>query len=93
MKSIPSMCITVSLLTAASSLPAANLDNGKTLVAGNCTKCHNESVYIRPDRRVNTLDGLNQQVSRCEQALGLKWFDDDITDVATYLNQTYYHFK
>jgi cytochrome c553 len=93
MKSIPSMCITVCLLSAASSLSAANLDNGKTLVAGNCTKCHDERVYTRPDRRVTTLGGLSQQVSRCEQSLGLKWFDDDITDVATYLNQTYYHFK
>jgi mono/diheme cytochrome c family protein len=93
MKPIPSICITVCLLTAASSLSAANLDNGKTLLAGHCTKCHDERVYIRPDHRVTTLDGLNQQVSRCEQALGLKWFDDDITDVASYLNQTYYHFK
>jgi mono/diheme cytochrome c family protein len=93
MKSILSMCITVCLLTAASSLSAANLDNGKALVAGNCTKCHDDGVYKRPDHRVTTLDGLNQQVGRCEQALGLKWFDDDIADVAAYLNQTYYHFK
>jgi cytochrome c553 len=87
------MCITVCLLTAASSLSAANIDNGKKLVADNCTKCHDERVYTRPDHRVTTLDGLSQQVSRCEQSLGLKWFDDDIADVAAYLNQTYYHFK
>ena len=93
MKSIPLMSVTVCLLAAASPLSAANLDNGKTLVADNCTKCHNESVYKRPDHRVTTLDGLNQQVGRCEQSLGLKWFDDDISDVADYLNQTYYHFK
>jgi cytochrome c553 len=93
MKTHTAMTITVCLLAATSSLPAADLDNGKTLVDGNCTKCHDERVYTRPDRRVSTLDGLNKQVTRCEQSLGLKWFDDDITDVAAYLNKTYYHFK
>lgn len=93
MKTYSVMSIAVCLLAATSSLPAANLDNGKTLVQGNCTKCHDERVYTRPDRRVTTLEGLNQQVGRCEQALGLKWFDDDIDNVAAYLNQTYYHFK
>jgi cytochrome c553 len=93
MKTHALMSITVCLLAATSSLQAANPDNGKTLVDGNCTKCHDERVYTRPDRRVTTLDGLHKQVTRCEQSLGLKWFDDDIDDVAAYLNQTYYHFK
>jgi len=93
MKPTSLMSITVCLLAATSSLPAANLDNGKALVDGNCTKCHDERIYTRPDRRVTTLDGLNKQVRRCELSLGLKWFDEDINDVAAYLNQTYYHFK
>jgi hypothetical protein len=81
------------LLAAATPAPAASVDNGKALVAANCTKCHDQRVYTRPDRRVTTLDGLNSQVRRCELSLGLKWFDDDIDDVVAYLNQTYYHFK
>jgi cytochrome c553 len=85
--------ITLGLLAMASSLPAANIDNGKKLVSENCTKCHDQRVYTRPDHRVTTLDGLDKQVRRCQQSLGLKWFDDDIDDVAAYLNQTYYHFK
>jgi cytochrome c553 len=84
---------TLWLLATASSLPAANIDNGKKLVADNCMKCHDQKVYTRPDRHVTSLDGLNKQVRRCEQSLGLKWFDDDIDDVAAYLNQNYYHFK
>jgi cytochrome c553 len=87
------MNITICLLAATSSLQAANLDNGKALVQSNCTKCHDERVYTREDRRVKTLEGLNKQVTRCEQSLGLKWFDEDIADVAAYLNQTYYHFE
>jgi mono/diheme cytochrome c family protein len=87
------MSITLCLLAAAPALPAANLDNGKALVDANCTSCHDERLYTRPDRRVTTLDGLNKQVRRCELSLGLKWFDEDIDDVAAYLNQTYYHLK
>ena len=83
----------VLLLAATTTLPAADLAKGKALVAENCTKCHNERVYTRANRRVTTLDGLDAQVRRCEQSLGLKWFDDDIENVAAYLNQTYYHFK
>ena len=93
MKTHSVMSITVCLLGSTSSLQAANPDNGKTLVESNCNKCHDERVYTRPDRRVTTLAGLNKQVTRCERSLGLKWFDEEIADVAAYLNQTYYHFK
>jgi mono/diheme cytochrome c family protein len=85
--------ITVCLLAATPALPAADLEKGKSLVAENCTKCHDDRVYTRKDRRVTTLDGLNAQVRRCESSLGLKWFDDDIDNVAAYLNQSFYHFK
>ena len=85
--------ISVCLLTTTASLPAADLDNGKALVEANCTKCHDARVYTRPDRRVTTLEGLTAQVRRCELSLGLKWFDDDIGDVAAYLNENYYHLK
>jgi hypothetical protein len=31
-------------------------------------------------------------VQRCELALGLGWFDEEITGVADYLNENYYKF-
>jgi mono/diheme cytochrome c family protein len=67
--------------------------NGKQLVMDNCTRCHDDKMYTRQSRRVTTLEGLNKQVTRCEQALGLKWFDDEIGAVASYLNNNYYHFE
>jgi hypothetical protein len=42
---------------------------------------------------VTSLASLESQVRRCEQSLGLKWFEDDITDMAGYLNTHYYKFK
>lgn len=72
---------------------AADIDNGKSLHQKFCQSCHDSGVYTRPNRKVTTPGGLENQVRRCDMSLGLKWFEDDITDVAAYLNQSYYKFK
>jgi hypothetical protein len=56
----------------------------------NCVKCHGPDIYTRPDRKVTSYDGLGRQVRRCETALGLRWFDEDIEAVTGYLNREYY---
>ncbi len=81
----------VPLLAATQALQAA--DTGKALVEINCTSCHSDAVYTRENRRITTLEGLKNQVKRCELSLGLKWFDDDVNAVTSYLNTNYYHFK
>jgi cytochrome c553 len=83
----------VALLAATQALQAADADTGKSLLESNCTSCHDDAVYTRANRRVTTLDGLKNQVRRCELSLGLKWFDDDIDAVTSHLNKTYYHFE
>jgi hypothetical protein len=69
-----------------------DLNRGQTLTEQNCFKCHGSEVYTREDRRVTSLSGLHKQVRRCEQMLGLAWFDDDINNVSGHLNQEYYKF-
>jgi len=81
------------LLTLGSGAQAAEPAAGKSLVEEHCQSCHGSEVYTRADRKVTTQTGLHKQVQRCELALGLRWFDDQINDVATYLNQNYYQFK
>jgi cytochrome c553 len=78
------------LLGALPATQAADAERGKQLVDKHCTSCHDDSVYTRKNRRVTTLDGLKKQVRRCELNLGLKWFDEDINDVVSYLNSSYY---
>jgi hypothetical protein len=80
-------------LLAASGVQAGDADKGHQLVESNCIRCHGSEVYTRPDHKVTSLPGLEKQVQRCELMLGLTWFDDDIDDAATYLNQEYYKFK
>jgi len=84
---------TTCLLVAGTPLTSAFADNGADLYAANCTSCHDDSVYTRKDRRVTSLAGLRKQVQRCELSQGLKWFDEDVDDVVSYLNTTYYKFK
>ena len=57
-----------------------------------CVKCHGTDVYTRSDRKVTSYEGLERQVRRCETALGLRWFDEDIAAMTSYLNQKYYRF-
>ncbi|MGD8349025.1 MAG: cytochrome c [Gammaproteobacteria bacterium] len=71
---------------------AADIENGADLHFTNCTGCHDESVYTRADRSVQSLDRLEKQVRFCKNSLELVWFDEDVADVVEYLNENYYHF-
>jgi len=86
---VTSMLIILPALSVEAADPAA----GKALVDGNCTKCHGTEVYTRKDRKVRSYPQLQTQVRRCELALGLKWFDEDVDNVAAYLNQEFYKFQ
>jgi cytochrome c553 len=82
-------------LSGSIALPAAaeSMETAKALYDENCVRCHGTEVYTREDRKITSLEGLERQVRRCELALGLKWFDDEITEVTNYLNEHYYHFE
>ncbi|MCW8841662.1 MAG: cytochrome c [Gammaproteobacteria bacterium] len=83
-------------------LPAAalaDLSRGEALHESQCIACHasrfdnnGAEIYTRDNRRVNDLAALHKQVNRCKNNLGLTWFDDEVKDVADYLNASYYKF-
>lgn len=85
--------VTTGLLLASSSLPAADINHGKSLQQKNCMSCHDDSIYTREERRVTTLEALQTQVQRCETNLNLGWFPEDVEAVTGYLNTTFYKFK
>jgi mono/diheme cytochrome c family protein len=80
------------LLSAPLPSGAAESPDGKALHEQRCTKCHTAEIYTREDRKVTSYEGLQRQVQRCETALGLQWFDEDIAAVVAYLNRDYYRF-
>ncbi|HAJ91532.1 MAG TPA: green heme protein [Gammaproteobacteria bacterium] len=85
--------ITTGLVMASSTLPAIDINHGKTLQQQNCMRCHDDNVYTREERRVTTLDALKHQVERCETNLNLTWFPEDVDAVTEYLNTSFYKFK
>jgi mono/diheme cytochrome c family protein len=87
------------LLVLAGAANAVDAERGAQLHAQNCVTCHRSimggdgsALYTRNDRKITTLAGLETQVRRCENNLGLTWFDDQVADVVEYLNANYYHF-
>ena len=77
----------------ASQANAFDIAAGKQQLNENCTSCHGSELYTRSDRRVTSRKGLSTQVQRCQLALNLNWFDDDVENTAEYLNNEFYHFK
>jgi cytochrome c553 len=81
----------ITLLLAGSAL--ADAERGKQLHDEHCTKCHDDSVYTRDNRFITDKQALAKHVNRCALNTGAQLFDEDIADVAEYLNATYYKFK
>ena len=58
-----------------------------------CTRCHGVDVYTRQNRRAKSLKQLGRIVRRCEANLATGLFDDELEELVTHLNDTYYKFK
>jgi hypothetical protein len=80
------------LIFLAGPVVAADIENGEDLHFENCTGCHDETVYTRENRNVQSLERLGRQVRFCKDSLELTWFDEDVDDVIEFLNRNYYRF-
>lgn len=72
---------------------AVDIENGRSLHAENCLACHATNTYSPDKRKIHDLAALTTQVKRCDFSLGTQWFDEDIEDAVSYLNNEFYHFK
>lgn len=94
----PTLVLCIALAMAA---PAGAVDpaNGKKLHDTNCVSCHAAmmngdagKIYMRENRRVKSRQALTEMVDFCKRRLDLIWFDEEVNNVAEYLNNTYYQF-
>lgn len=94
----------VFLMAAAACLPggvaAADAKAGQQLHDRQCIDCHvaqfggdGSRVYLRPDRKVRSLEGLKQRIAVCNTFAKAGWFPEEEEQVAAYLAQRYYRFK
>jgi mono/diheme cytochrome c family protein len=96
MKKLPLLLLVLFGIT---TVQAADLKRGKELHDQNCISCHAgimggnaDSIYTRENRRIESYDALVRQVGRCKDNLGMSWPEEEVRDVAEYLNKQYYHF-
>ena len=82
------------LVMLSSSVILADIDNGKELFdQNNCVKCHATSQFKFREDKVHNYDKLHSMVDACAFNTKVGWFDDEVEDVASYLNQNFYKFK
>jgi mono/diheme cytochrome c family protein len=72
------------------SAPAAD-SRGAMLYDTHCIACHTTQMHWREQRLATDWNSLRRQVNRWQGNAGLNWSDDDIDEVAKYLNETIYH--
>ena len=65
---------------------------GEQLYSTQCDSCHTTQVHWRDKRIAKDWPGLVAQVRRWQSNAGLGWTDEEVLEVARYLNVRYYHF-
>ena len=71
---------------------AADFERGKLLYNARCVGCHDKSVHQRDARKALTIEGIRSQVRRWDAFLGGAWRDEEVNDVASYLNELFYRY-
>jgi mono/diheme cytochrome c family protein len=69
--------------------PAAT-SGGALLYDTHCVACHTTQIHWRDAKLATNWTALVAQVRRWQANLGLQWSDEEIDDVASYLNRTIY---
>ena len=65
---------------------------GELLYSTHCIACHTQRIHWREQRLVTDWASLDAQVRRWSRNAGVAWSDDDVVEVARYLNGLHYHF-
>lgn len=65
---------------------------GELLYSTHCIGCHNSQLHWRDRKAASNWASLKAEVERWQNTSGLGWREEDVTDVAHYLNTLYYRF-
>lgn len=66
---------------------------GELLYTTHCLVCHSTEVHWREKKTAKNWTTLKDAVVQWQRTSGLIWSEDDVTAVARYLNDQYYHFS
>lgn len=71
---------------------AAEPSRGELLYSMHCVECHTTQIHWRDKKRATDWISLRDEVRRWQGVLGLQWRDDEVEDVARFLNTQHYHY-
>ncbi|MDR6536787.1 hypothetical protein [Variovorax soli] len=77
-------------LVLAPAAPALAESRGALLYSTHCIACHSEQMHWRQKKLVTDWASLKAQVRRWQAEAALDWSDDDVAEVARYLNEEFY---
>ena len=82
------------IATAAAALaqPAPTASRGELLYNTHCIACHSREIHWREQKLATDWTSLVRQVRRWAGNTGLAWSEEEVVDVARYLNATIYRF-
>ena len=83
---------TLPLLLAIACVPvqAASPERGRLLYGNYCYHCHLTEIHFRVNSKIDSPEALRQTVRIWQGEMGLGWKEEDVRDVASYLNARYY---
>lgn len=67
-----------------------DIERGRLLYDNHCIVCHGRSVHARPARTPPTHAELRSIIEQWQQAEGLRWSEQEIVDVAAFLERVVY---
>lgn len=87
-------CLCLGLMASAAAFaqaaPEPSRSRGALLYTTHCIACHSTQMHWRDQRVATDWAGLKAQVRRWQGNAQLDWNEDDIVEVARYLNTIYY---
>ena len=86
------LCLFWGIHTLAHAQPEHDEPRGKLLYATHCNACHTSKIHWREQKLATGWGSLKAQVRRWQASAGLGWSEEEITDVAHYLNALHYGF-
>ena len=72
--------------------PTRDATRGELLYSTHCIACHSAQVHWREKKLVTGWASLQSEVRRWQGASGLGWSNEDIAEVARYLNALHYRY-
>lgn len=86
------LCLFWSMSATAQDQMNRSVSRGELLYSRYCSACHSSEIHWRAQKLASDWGSLKAQINRWQANIGMAWGNEEITDVANYLNAAYYRF-